>query len=91
MKIEAVTKQQRSRTGPKMRNRQVFNSDDSSINLKKIWIITCDTWVAKVTLSSQLMFAHCVTLSPWRSCPCDFADMMQLQALLTHDSEIERN
>lgn len=73
-----------------MKNSQALNSDDSSINLK-IWIVTCDTWVAKVTLTSQLMFAHRMTLSPWRSCPCDFADMMQLQALLTHNSEIERN
>lgn len=74
-----------------MKNGHIFNSDYSFINLNKIWIITCDTWVAKVTLTSQLMFAHRVTLSPWRSRPCDFADMMQLQAPQTRDSEIERN
>lgn len=50
-----------------MKNGQVFNSDYSFINPNKIRIITCDTWVAKVTLSSQRMFADRVTLSPWRS------------------------
>lgn len=58
----------------------VFNSDYFFINEKEIWIITCDSWVAKVTLSSQLMFAQRMALSPWRPCPCDFAGVMQLQA-----------